>query len=537
MNSMNKQLLKKQAIGRLAIVMLLPGLLLVAPNPAHAQRPNIMFIMADDLGFSDIGCYGGEIKTPNLDELAAGGIRFSRFYNTGRCWPTRASLLTGYYAQQVRRDKLPGIDLSGMGGTRPDWAPLAPVRLRQAGYRGYHTGKWHLDSSPIKAGFDHSYFLGDQARFFSPKKRFRDDVKLPEIPRGTDYYATTDLATQTIEILKQHSANHSDQPFFHYLALTAPHFPLHALPEDISRYRDVYNAGWDKVREQRWQRIQQLGVISGNLSEVEKETGAPYPRPQDIETYGPGEVPFPMPWDQLTKEQQEFQATKMAIHAAMVDRIDQELGRIFQHLRDTDQFDNTLILFFSDNGSSSELMIRDDGHDPMAEPGSADTHLCLGPGWSTVGNTPFRKHKSWVHEGGIATPLIAHWPHGIKSAGTWDHTASHVVDLVPTCLDLVGLDATSEPDVPFPGKSLAPLFSGEEPRMRDWLWWSHENHRAIQMGNWKAVKTSASAWELYDLSADRTESSDLGTKQPDRLKQMVDQWNTIQTGFIRDAKR
>ena len=527
-----------------------PLLLLLAITTWHAgltamagDPPNIMIIMADDLGFSDLGCYGGEIETPNLDGLANGGIRFSRFYNTGRCWPTRASLMTGYYAQQVRRDKLPGIQPSGMGGQRPAWAPMVPVRLRKAGYRGYHTGKWHLDSTPIKAGFDESYFLGDQARFFSPKTRFLNDEKLPAIPRGTDYYATTDLATQTIEILKRHSARHAEQPFVHYLALTAPHFPLHALPEDIAKYREIYRRGWDEIRKERWQRIQQLQIISGQLSKVESETGAPYPRPQDIKAYGPGEVAFPAAWDQLTDEQKEFQATKMAIHAAMVDRIDQELGRIFQHLRDTNQFENTLILFFSDNGSSSELMIRDDGHDPNAEPGSADTHLCLGPGWSTVGNTPFRKHKTWVHEGGIATPLIAHWPQGIQAAGTWNDTPGHVVDVVPTCLELAGLDldSSSENEVAFPGRSLASaLLSDQEGKLaepRDWLWWSHENHRAIQVENWKAVKTSTSEWQLYDLTVDRTESNDLASVQPEQLQEMVAKWTSIQNDFIRDAKR
>ena len=508
---------------------------LLLPGDATAQRPNILLIMADDLGYSDLGCYGGEIETPNLDQLASDGLRFTRFYNTGRCWPTRASLLTGFYAQQVMRDKLPGIEPTGIRGTRPEWAPLVPVYLKEAGYRSYHIGKWHIDSMPIKSGFDHSYFLGDQARFFSPKRRFLNDKALPEIPRGTDYYATTDLADRMIESLQQHTTDHQGTPFFQYVALTAPHFPLHALPQDIEKYRARYNDGWDVARQSRWNRIKELGIVNGKMSEVEKETGAPNPRPKDIEAYGLGELAFPAPWNELTDEQKDFQATKMAIHAAMVDRIDQELGRVFQHLRDTDQFDNTLILFFSDNGCSSELMIRDDGHDPNATPGSADTHLCLGPGWSTVCNTPFRKHKSWVHEGGVATPLIAHWPKGIPTtaAGTLVETPAHVVDIVPTVLDLA--EATTE--TRFAGVSLAPLLDGSPVKSRDYIWWSHENNNAIQVGNWKAVKTSKGAWELYDLSNDRCETENLVESHPGPIAELKSKWQDVQNEFIELHKK
>lgn len=513
-------------------------LVMLTSLTADGEKPNVMIILADDLGFSDLGCYGGEIETPNLDSLATNGLRFTQFYNTGRCWPTRASLLTGYYAQQVRRDKLPGVKPSGGGGKRPDWAPLVPKRIQSAGYRSYHTGKWHVDSLPIKEGFDRSYLLGDQARFFSPKRILIDDVPQPAVPRGTDYYATTAIADHVVQVLQEHEANHADQPFFHFVAFSAPHFPLHALPEDIDKYRDRYQQDWEKVRESRWAQIQSSGIVTGKLSEVERDQGAPYPRPDDIKAYGPGEVALPLPWESLTEEQKKFQATKMAIHAAMIDRMDQEIGRILDQLKAMDQFENTLIFFLSDNGCSAELMIRDDGHDVNAEPGSADTHLCLGPGWSTTCNTPFRKHKTWVHEGGISTPLIAHWPKGISARGELRDNPSHLIDLVPTMMELAELDHTPVLDGPKPpGKSLLPIFEKDNTVEHDFLWWSHERHHAIRVGDWKAVKTSKTDWELYDLAKDRTETNDLSKSMPDKLKALSTRWKRIEDEFISKAKQ
>ena len=514
-------------------------LLALNPLPINADQPNIMIILADDLGFSDLGCYGGEIDTPNLDQLAVNGLRFTNFYNTGRCWPTRSSILTGYYPQQVRRDKIPGIKPGGMGGRRPEWAPLAPVRMKKAGYRTYHIGKWHIDGMPIQQGFDHSYFLGDQARFFSPKRRFLNDKALPEIERGSGYYATVDLADRSIAGLKEHQQNHPDEPFFFYLALTAPHFPLHALPQDIEKYSARYLKGWDAARQARWEKIQQQGILSATscgLSEIEQQTGAPYQRPKDIKAYGEGEVPFPKPWSELNAQQQSFQATKMAIHAAMVDRIDQEVGRVIDQLKAMNQFENTLILFLSDNGCSSELMIRDDGHDPSAAPGSAATHLCLGPGWSTASNTPFRKHKTWVHEGGISTPLIAHWPAGIPDRGTVRNQPAHLVDVLPTIMELAGSELMPDQGGPaFPGRSLVNTIRENTPPTEHYQWWSHENNNAIRIGNWKAVQTSSQPWELYDLSKDRSETNNLAAANPQRLEQLTKRWNELKDEFARDA--
>jgi arylsulfatase A-like enzyme len=266
-------------------------LLIDASAHADAPRPNVLLIMADDLGFSDLGCYGGEIATPNLDSIAAGGLRFSQFYNTARCWPTRAALMTGFYAQQVRRDILPG-NLGGGRGTRPDWAVLLPKLLKPAGYRSYHTGKWHIDGMPIAEGFDHSYYLGDQGRFFNPTRHWKDDVKLPPVEKGTDYYATTALADHAIEVLSEHEQQHSDEPFFHYLAFSAPHFPLHALPEDIAVYEDTYTAGWDVIRAKRWQRMKQMGLLDATAvsqpSRVERDLGPPYHFPDALEILGEG---------------------------------------------------------------------------------------------------------------------------------------------------------------------------------------------------------------------------------------------------------
>ncbi len=503
------------------------SLLGVATSSLAGERPNVLVILADDLGFSDLGCYGSEIETPNLDRLASGGLRFTQFYNTARCWPTRAALLTGYYAQQVRRDTLPGVR-SGGGGTRPKWAVLLPTMLKPAGYRSYHSGKWHLDGMPIKTGFDRSYYLRDQGRFFNPKVHHEDDRKLPPVEPGTGYYGTIAIADHAIRCLKEHAKQHRDTPFFHYLAFTAPHFPLHALPEDIARYRQRYRQGWEAIRAARWERIQSMGIVAGELSAVESDLGPPYHFPEALTKLGMAEVNRPLPWSSLTDEQRAFQATKMAIHAAMIDRMDREIGRVLAQLRTMDALDNTLILFLSDNGASAEIMVRDDGHDPAASMGSAATYLCLGPGWSTTSNTPFRRHKTWVHEGGISTPLIAHWPEGIKSRGQLRHCPGHVIDLVPTILEVTGAERFSPPDgqpaPPLPGKSLVPIFAHDDRAPREALWWLHEGNRAIRVGKWKLVAAKDEPWELHDLSIDRAEAKDLAAEFPEKAQELQRAW-------------
>ncbi len=380
-------------------------------------RPNVVIILADDLGFSDLGCYGGEIKTPNLDGLAAGGLRFTQFYNTARCWPTRAALLTGYYAQQVRRDTVPGVP-SGVEGKRPSWARLLPEMLYPLGYRSYHAGKWHIDGMPVADGFDHSYYLEDVGRYFHPRVSYQDDQKQPPVGQDSGFYATTAIADHGIGFLAEHAARYRGQPFFLYLAFNAPHFPLQAPKDDIERYRGRYRDGWEFIRAERAKRVADLGIVSAQLSKVERTVGPPYDHPGTLKILGADEVDRPLPWVSLTEKQRAFQAMKMSIHAAMIDRMDREIGRVLDQLRAMGVLDDTLILFLSDNGASAEIMVRDDGHDPAAPAGSRATHLCLGPGWSTVANTPFRRHKTWVHEGGISTPLIVHWPRGIRARGS-----------------------------------------------------------------------------------------------------------------------
>lgn len=496
--------------------------------PADPPKPNVLLIMADDLGFSDLGCYGGEIHTPHLDRLAENGLRYTQFYNTARCWPTRGSLLTGYYAQQIRRDTVPGIPSGGGNrGKRQDWAELLPKRLAEVGYRSYHTGKWHIDGMPVAEGFDRSYYLQDQGRFFNPKKHMKDDVELPPVEKGTDYYATTALADHVIEVLTDHAENHAEAPFFHYLAFAAPHFPLHALPEDIEFYAEAYDAGWDAVRQRRFRNQQAMGLLDPSavpgLSPVERDLGPPYHFPDAFQILGPGEINRSVPWANLTDEQKSFQETKMAIHAAMIHRMDIEIGRVLDQIEAMGEAENTLVFFLSDNGASAEIMVRDDGHDPSLPPGSAGTYLCLGPGWSTVANTPFRRHKTWVHEGGANTPLIASWPAGIKAKGEMRRTPGHVIDIVPTILELAG--ATLHPEAPeTPGRSLVASFAEDEGDRHDALWWFHDGHRAIRMGNWKAVSPIAEPWELYDLSNDRIESTDLAIVHPEKLAELIAEW-------------
>ncbi|KAA5546310.1 sulfatase-like hydrolase/transferase [Roseiconus nitratireducens] len=506
-----------------------------------SSTPNVLLILADDLGFSDLGCYGGEIKTPNLDSIAEQGLRFTQFYNTARCWPTRGSLLTGYYAQQIRRDHLPGVPTGGGNrGQRPAWATLLPALLDPAGYRSYHIGKWHLDGMPTESGFDRSYYLQDLGRYFNPARHLRDGRRLPAINDGDSFYLTSAMADYAVEDLKDHAANHAGEPFFQYLAFTAPHFPLQALPEDIALYDPIYTVGWDVIRKQRWKRMQQMGLLDDDAvsspSAPERQLGPPYHFPEAFEILGDGEINKPVPWESLTAEQKQFQAKKMAVHAAMVHRMDVAIGRVFQQIRAMDQWDNTLIMFLSDNGASAEIMVRGDGHDPEAPAGSAASYLCLGPGWSTTCNTPFRRHKTWTHEGGISTPMILSWPAGMTARGEFRRQPQHVIDIAATLLELTGTKHPADAPEP-PGQSFLDQFASEVPSEPRTLWWYHDEHRAIRQGDWKAVAPEGEPWELYDLSTDRTESVDLALPRGDRLDQMVATWQQMLDDMIELASR
>lgn len=505
-------------------------------SPAAAPRPNVLLIVSDDMGFSDIGCFGGEIHTPNLDRLASNGLRFTRFYNTSRCWSSRAAILTGYYPQAIRRDLLPEVDrgeygmfgaTSGANGVRPRWARILPAHLREAGYRNYHSGKWHMDGDRLPAGFDHSYSLEDHNRFFSPENHLEDDVKLAPVPPGSGYYATTAIADHAIKCLKAHAEQHRDQPFFSYLAFTAPHFPLHALPGDIAIYRDRYLAGWDRLRAERRARIEQAGLVNGRPASPEPLVFPRWNLTQEEQTKGisPDEVAFAVPWDSLTPEQQRFQATKMAIHAAMLHRMDIEIGRVLGQIEDMSALDDTIVMFLSDNGASPEQILRGDGHDPAAEPGSARSYLGIGAGWSTAANTPFRLHKSWTHEGGIRTPFIVHWPAGIKDRGALRHQPGHAVDLVPTLMELAGVKAPEFIDglkAPFMhGRSLVPVMRdpmAEPPH--DSLWFHHDGHRGLIAGDWKLVVRHRMPAELYRITTDPCETQNLAPTQPEKVREL-----------------
>ena len=501
------------------------------------QKPNFLVIVADDMGYSDPGCYGGEVETPVLDNLAANGLRFTQCYSTARCWPSRTCLLTGYYAQQVRMDP--------PRGRIPTWARVLPHYLKPSGYRCYTSGKWHLRGAPkpiADGGFDRSYVLHDHDHNFGPKNHEMDDKPLPPVPAGKDFYTTTAIAGHARDFLKQHAEKHAGEPFLMYLAFTTPHFPLQAPPQDIAKYADKYTEGWDVCRKRRWQRMTKMGLVNCALSAPEPQTTASWSLPVEKlqEQIGPGEVARAVPWKGITDEQKAYEAIKMSIHAAMVDRNDQEIGRVIEQVKAMGAYENTVIIFVSDNGASAEQIIRGDRHDKSAALGSAKSYLCLGPGWSTASNTPFRLHKSWVHEGGIASPLVVHWPAGIKARGELRHTPCHFVDLLPTLVDLAGgaIDPSWNGQTPpaMPGKSLAPALAADATIEREFMYFHHMSNKALRVGDWKLVYAGNNKkWELYDMRTDRSESDDQATRQPERVRRMAGLWQKCEDEYRRQA--
>jgi arylsulfatase len=501
------------------------------PQPRR-RKPNVMVILADDMGFSDAGCYGGEIDTPNIDSLARNGLRFTQGYSTARCGPSRSSILTGYYAQQTASDVM-------TRGNIPAWTRFFPQYMKPLGYRSYHSGKWHMRFHPVAGtGFDHSYTLMDQNRFFTPRSHLLDDQPLPPPKPSDGYYAANAIADHAITFLKEHERGHAADPFFFYLAFTSPHFPLHALQEDIERYKDRFAEGWDAARQARYQRQRRMGLLDCSMSPLEPSI---YPdwntKPADqLAQIGPGEVHNAVPWASLTGEQKKFQRMKMAIHAAMITRMDGEIGRVLAQLKAMNAYNDTLIIFVSDNGASAEIMIRADGHDPSAPPGSARSHLCLGPGWASAANTPFRLHKSYVHEGGISSPWIAHWPNGIRDKGRLRNDPCHFIDLLPTALAAAGANAAtmhSNGAPPITGKSLVPALAKNDSVSREFLYFHHNSNRAIRQKDWKLVSIGQNGpWELYNLAEDRSEQVNLVKKEPQRAAAMAKLWQSTEDDFV-----
>lgn len=505
--------------------------------PGASARPSFLVILADDLGYSDLGCFGGEIPTPNLDGLAAKGVRFTHFYSTGRCWPSRAALMTGHYPQQVRMDP--------PRGRLPSWARLLPHHLKAAGYRSYHAGKWHVNGAPkvvADGGFDRSYVVHDHDRNFGPRNHELDDRPLPAVPPGTGYYTTTEYATRMVQFLAEHARDHGDKPFLAYLAFTVPHFPLQAPAEDVARHAGRYDVGWDFIRERRWARTVELGLFRGGNAPLEPDV-VPHWNLAEAELrrqVAQAEVARAVPWGPLSPGEKRFQAAKMAIHAAMVDRMDREIGRVLDQVRAMGAWDNTVTVFASDNGASAEFLNRGDRHDPGAAAGSAGSYLCLGPGWSSAANAPFRLHKSWVHEGGVASPAIIHGPAGMGGDGGLRRTASHLVDVVPTLLEVAGVPSVLPAHAPpFAGRSLLPALARDVTVERDFLYFHHEHNRGLRMGDWKIVtrRPATNTWALYHLAEDRAEQVDLAAREPGRVRRMAEAWEAATRGFAADAER
>jgi len=525
------------------LVICISGMILLSACSSPMVKPNIVFILADDMGHSDLACYGAEIiETPNIDALAEGGLRFTNFYNTGRCWPTRTSLLSGYYPHQVLSDPIQGVDYKE-GNFRPVNETWLPALLKENGYSTYHSGKWHLFRrfpqrhimTQSEVGFDRSYEIQD-GRHLRPRLLQEDGDSIPLPSPGDEYEASVDIVDHAIKYLEEHHKNKGNEPFFEYIAFIAPHFPLQALQKDIDMYREKFTLGWDELRIYRSENRQVMGFDSHDIYELEAERFAPWNlTPEEMVTQiEPEETGRAIPWKDLTEPQQEFQATKMAIHAAMITRMDHEVGRYVDALKDMGYLENTIIFFCSDNGASTEMMNRSDKHTIGSVPGSADSYICLGPGWSTAANTPFRLHKTWLHEGGIATPLVVHWPEGIKDAGNFRSMPGHITDIAPTLLELAGgdpaeLNGSSEA----PGISLLPFLKEDIETERPPIFFHHERKKALRHGDWKITTIEEDGpWELYDLSTDRGETHNLASENPEKLKELVALWEEQKAEII-----
>ncbi|MCB1275765.1 arylsulfatase [Prosthecobacter sp.] len=521
----------------------------------RAASPNIILIMSDDMGFSDLGCYGGEIQTPILNKLAQGGVRLNQFYNTGRCCPTRASLLTGLYPHQAGIGHM--MEDRGHDGYRGDLnnhCVTIAEALKPAGYRTYAVGKWHVTKHvqpegpkhnwPLHRGFDRFYgTITGAGSFYDPGTLTRDDRLIspfadPEY-QPKKYYYTDAISDHAIRFIDEHARDQKEKPFFLYMAYTAAHWPMHALEEDVAKYRGKYDAGYESVRQSRLMRMKEMGLIAKN-AELSPTAGD---------------------WTNVTAK--AWEARCMEVYAAMIDRMDQGIGRVVGTLEKNHLLENTLILFLQDNGGCQEGIGRQ-ARQPEANqktypviaqdairldiipkqtrdgqsvkqgqgimPGGPNDYIAYGEAWANVSNTPHREYKHYVHEGGISTPLIAHWPAGIPAAqqGKIELKAGHLIDIMATCVDVARASYPTEYQgqaiKPMEGISLIPAFQGKDNGVRS-IFWEHEGNRAHRVGPWKIVAKENKPWELYNIDEDRAEQHDQSAANPDRLKTMVAEWD------------
>lgn len=502
-------------LGFSALIALATILTAQVARAATPSRPNIIVILVDDMGFSDIGCFGSEIPTPNLDKLASTGLRFTRFYNTGRCCPSRAALLTGLYSHEAgvghmtEDDNLPGY----RGRLNDNCVTMAEV-LHDAGYFTAMTGKWHVGQEhgvvPWKRGFDRSlnapaggfyYPEGKKNRIFLNGKGLADDA--PELPKN--WYTTdlwTDFALRFID-----EGRDAKKPVFLYLAYNAPHFPLQAPPDEIARFRGKYKMGWDKLRDQRHAKQKQLGIVD--------PTWELSPRPDDVQA-----------WDKLSDKDKDRFDEIMAIYAACVAHIDTSIGHLVEELKKRNMLDNTLIFFMSDNGGNAESGVN--GRLEGDNPGGPYSTVFCGKSWATLENTPFKRYKHFNHEGGISSPFIVHWPTGFSATNEFRQQPAHLIDIMATCVDVSGAKYPTEfhgqSILPMEGRSLMSAFENK-PIQRDALFWEHEGNAAVRVDNWKLVRAGRrSQWELYDINKDGTEMHDVSADHPDITKDLLAKW-------------
>jgi arylsulfatase len=518
------------------------GYLPLAALPAYAlqacagekeqvKRPNIIVIMADDMGYSDIGCYGSEIATPNIDRLAQNGVRFRNFYNNAKCCPSRASLLTGLCNHEAGMGRMVSNAESEIqpgpyqGFLNENCRTIAEV-LKQAGYATYMSGKWHVGERkehwPLQRGFD-KYFglISGASSYFEIIREARPREMAygnqSWTPPDQGFYMTDAISDSAAAFIRSHHTAHKRNPFFLYLAYTAPHWPLHAPDEDIAKYEGKYAIGWDSLREARYKKMLNLGIIDGRHQLSPRTPGIPS-------------------WKEATEK--ELWIRRMQVYAAMIDRMDQGIGRVLRTLEDLDEIDNTLILFLADNGACAEVASTRNLAIPGVPVGAKGSYDAYHEPWANASDTPYRYYKNWLYEGGIRTPLIACWPGKIKRTGILTDQVGHLTDLMPTCIEAAGATyPESEKLKPLRGQSLLPAFLGEVQERKEPLFWEYAGEMAMRQGDWKIVRRKNGLWELYDLKTDPVELHDRSRDRKDILKKMsaaYDNWKK-EVG-VRDQK-